>query len=217
MNIFLDTAVKGCNIALFDDLKILAVAQEDIERGHAETLLPLYQDMMERAGASASDIENIFVTVGPGSFTGLRVGLTVARFIGFSLGRPVHGVTTFQAFSAGLDNEVNDRMVVVETKRSDYYCQMFNAGHKAISEAQSLPMDDVLKMIDNHSDLILTGDAVVRFVTESGRGDLSILSQPMINVEKTVKAIQEKLFIPHSADAFYIRDADVSMPKANKL
>lgn len=212
MDVFIDTAVKGCNIALFDDLSILVMAQEEIERGHAETLLPLYERLIHQIEKSVNDIDNIYVTIGPGSFTGLRVGLTVARFIGFSLGKPVHGITTFQAFSSAVEDDKN-RLILVETKRSDYYCQLLDSSHMPLGEAQSIPCNDIKTIIDAQGSVLVTGDAVGRFVSETGMAGIPIISQPMINIEKTVQAIQKNMFSIHPADAFYIREADVSTPK----
>ena len=213
MNIFIDTAGRGCNIALFDESGLIDKASEDIERGHAETLLPFYETLMHKVKKSSESIETIYVTIGPGSFTGLRVGLSVARFMAFSLQRPIYGITTFQAFSTGLDAD-EKRLVLIETKRSDYYCQMLDQKHKPIGEAQSMPLNDVDAIIADNPALIVTGDAVDRYVEESTHQNLNVLSQPMINIEKTISAINMSLFDLKAADAFYIRDADVSISKS---
>jgi tRNA threonylcarbamoyladenosine biosynthesis protein TsaB len=207
MKVFIDTAVKGCNIALFDDDQIIFIAQEPIERGHAETLLLLFQNHLEQNNYNPKDIQEIYVTVGPGSFTGLRVGLTVAEFMGFTLQKPVFGITTFQAFSCGVDQEC-DRAVVIETKRSDYYYQSLNSNHEAISEAQSISAD-FINIPDNS---VLTGDAVDRFVKEKNM-DCEHVQQDMIDVAAVIKAIQAGQFNFHDPQAFYIRDADVSQSK----
>jgi len=207
MKVFIDTAVKGCNIALFNDVDVFAIAQEPIERGHAETLLPLFQDHLKKSDHSPRDIQEIYVTVGPGSFTGLRVGLTVAEFMGFTLQKPIYGLTTFQAFSCGVDQEC-DRAVTIETKRSDYYYQILNSNHEAVSEAQSISAE----LINIPENTLLTGDAVDRFVEEKNIDGLYI-QQDMINIEAVVKAIQAQSIDYQKVEAFYIRDADVSQPK----
>ena len=207
MKVFIDTAVKGCNVALFDNNQIIFIAQEPIERGHAETLLPLFQGHLKQSSQTVDDIQEIYVTIGPGSFTGLRVGLTVAEFMGFTLQKPVYGITTFQAFSCGIEEE-RDRAVVIETKRSDYYYQILNAKHEAISEAQSISAE----AINIPKGAVLTGDAVDRLAKEKDIDGHSI-HQDMINVETVVKAIQQHSVPFHKAQALYIRDADVSQPK----
>lgn len=163
MNIFIDTAVHGCNVTLFDDDKIIDTISEPVERGHAETFLPRVETLIQKNNKTPQDIENIYVTIGPGSFTGLRVGLTVAQFMGFSLKKPVHGITTFQAFSCGVDSNKN-RMMLIETKRTDFYTQLMNANHNPIGEPCVLSANQI--NIDENT--IVTGDAVDRFISESG-------------------------------------------------
>lgn len=212
MNLFIDTAVKGCNIALFNNQgDVIASVQEPIERGHAEAILPLYEDLLSQTNLSSNDVENIYVTVGPGSFTGLRVGLTVARFIAFTLGKPIHGITTFQAFSAGL-SQSQKHCILVETRRSDFYAQILEADMAPVTEPQSIEADIIADLLKENDCGLITGDAVNRF------GDLQKafggVQQDMINIEKVVRAIADKAIKPVKAEAFYIRDADVSKPKA---
>ena len=211
MNILIDTAVRGCNVALFHQNEILGVDSEDIERGHAEALLSIYESLICKAGKTSNDITNIFVTVGPGSFTGLRVGLSVARFMAFSLQKSVYGITTFQAFSCGLEEKM-DRLILVETKRSDYYCQIFDCDHIPLNQPQCLDMQSVINIIDEYkADIIITGDAVERFQTEISEVKFKYFSQPRINIEKLIYNLQTQKLSLSSASAVYIRDADVSM------
>jgi len=209
MNIFIDTSVKGCNIALFDDQSVLAMAQEPIERGHAETLLPLFENLAQSIGKTPNDIENIYTTIGPGSFTGLRVGLTTAQFMGFSLQKPVHGITTFQAFSAGCDGD-QKRAVLIETKRSDYYVQIMDSNHNPVGEAQSVDAAEIENIIDG--DMIVTGDAIERLVSEINIKN-KIVHQSMINIEKMVAAINSGCVDYRAPEPLYVRDVDVSQPK----
>ena len=212
MNIFIDTAVKGCNIALFDDDDILYAVQEPIERGHAETILPLVQQSLKNTAKRQSDIDAIYVTVGPGSFTGLRVGLTVAEFMGFVLQKPVYGLTTFQAFSCGVPSDL-DRLIIIETKRSDYYCQHMRGDHSAINTPVSLAGDAII-ITDQ---MIITGDATKRLCEERQLvADNRIIQQDMIDIPAVIKAIQAKSLAFTDGQPFYIRDADVSQPKHKK-
>lgn len=210
MNIFIDTAVFGCNIALFDDQKIIDFISEPIERGHAETLLPMIETLIQKNNKNPQDIENIYTTIGPGSFTGLRVGLSTAQFIGFGLKKPVHGITTFQAFSSAVEGNKN-RLILIETKRDDYYVQMMDGEHSQINDPQILTSDK----IDITDGVIVTGDAVDRFQSETGfKGQGT--NQSMIDPEAVIKAIQTKTINFHPVEPFYIRDADVSQPNIGK-
>ena len=95
----IDTALDQCAVALAADDRPLAVAVEPMRRGHAEALAPMVRDVMAEAGLGFDRIDRIGVTVGPGSFTGVRIGLAFARALGAARARPVIGLTTLEALS----------------------------------------------------------------------------------------------------------------------
>lgn len=202
-------------MAFGDKGGLIAKRTLPIERGHAEALMPLYEECLKETGRASTDIEAVYVTVGPGSFTGLRVGLTVARFIGFSLNVPVHGITMFQAFSASVGGKGN-RLVLLETKRSDYYVQIVDDTHAGVTKPSCVIGDDVQKMTEGLS--LITGDAVNRFQAEMNIGNSAqYVQQDSITLDNVVKAIINNEFEYSEPDAFYIRDADVSQPKKHKI
>src|SRR5512147_2979822 len=97
----IDTALAACSAAVFDfDKGIIASETLPMVRGHAEALVPLIGRVVETAGIDYSALDRIAVTVGPGSFTGLRVGVAAARGIALATGKPVVGITTLEALAA---------------------------------------------------------------------------------------------------------------------
>ncbi|MBY0297901.1 MAG: tRNA (adenosine(37)-N6)-threonylcarbamoyltransferase complex dimerization subunit type 1 TsaB [Methylobacterium sp.] len=100
----IDTALESCAACISSDDAAEPLAQESLalQRGHAEALLPLVERVVARVEGGFSAIDRVAVTVGPGSYTGLRVGLAAARAIGLASGIPVVGVTTLSALLAPL-------------------------------------------------------------------------------------------------------------------
>lgn len=100
----LDTALGACSVAVFDSAneKILASETLIMEKGHAEELLPQIKRVMSSQSTSFDQIDRIAVTIGPGSYTGIRVGIAAARAIGLATGKPVVGVSTLSALIAPL-------------------------------------------------------------------------------------------------------------------
>ena len=96
----IDTCLARCAVCLFDSVKNHALAQEhkDMERGHAEALAPMVRQVLALAGKQVKDIDRIVVTTGPGTFTGLRIGLSFARAFGLARNIPVLGLDTLHAF-----------------------------------------------------------------------------------------------------------------------
>jgi len=99
----IDTALETCAAAVLD-IHGGKMASESLPmvRGHAEALIPLIDRVMRQADMPFSALDRIAVTVGPGSFTGLRVGISAARGIALTAGKPVLGLTTLAAFAAPL-------------------------------------------------------------------------------------------------------------------
>ena len=126
----LDTCLGACSVAVIDDGRALATASEAMTRGHQERLAPMTRDVMAAAGLAFGDLDRIGVTVGPGSFTGLRVGLAFAKGLALALDIPCVGVGTLAALAAGVKT-AGARVAVIDSGRGHVYRQMFDDGQAA--------------------------------------------------------------------------------------
>jgi tRNA threonylcarbamoyladenosine biosynthesis protein TsaB len=112
----LDTCLASCSVAVSDGERVLASAREVMARGHQERLAPMAQQVMAEAGVSFDRLGRIGVTVGPGSFTGLRVGIAFAKGLATALDLPAAGVGSLEA------------LAVVDARRGQVYIQGFEDG-----------------------------------------------------------------------------------------
>src|ERR1700749_3269007 len=98
----IDTALEACAVALLDTgtSKVIASESQAMKRGHAEALMPMIARVMKESDLTFAALDRLAVTSGPGSFTGLRVGLSAARGIALAAGKPVVGITTLSAYAA---------------------------------------------------------------------------------------------------------------------
>src|ERR1051326_4463832 len=103
----IDTALDACAAAVLDTgaSKLIAVESQTMKRGHAEALMPLVARVMKQAALPFAALDRIAVTTGPGSFTGLRVGLAAARGIALAAHKPIVGLSTLAAFAAPYRSE----------------------------------------------------------------------------------------------------------------
>ena len=106
----IDTSLARCAVCLFDSVSghTLAEEHQDMERGHAEALAPMVKRVLFKAQKSVKDLQRVVVTTGPGTFTGVRIGLSFARAFGLARNIPVYGLDTLRSFQLNLDapNEV---------------------------------------------------------------------------------------------------------------
>ena len=133
----IDTALAACSAAVLDTEYGGIVAGESLPmtRGHAEALMPLLKRVMDAASLTFSDIDRIAVTVGPGSFTGLRVGIAAARGIGLAADKPAVGVSTLSAYAAPhmADDERFQVVAAIDARHAHVYLQVFSPGGRTLT------------------------------------------------------------------------------------
>ena len=96
-----DTSAAHCAAALLCGDRVLVARAEDMERGQAERLMPLLEEVLAEGGAHWRDLARIGVGIGPGNFTGIRISVAAARGLALSLGIPAIGISTLEAIRAG--------------------------------------------------------------------------------------------------------------------
>jgi tRNA threonylcarbamoyladenosine biosynthesis protein TsaB len=144
----IDTALDACAAAVLDTEpgKVIAVESRAMKRGHAEALMPLIGRVMADAGTGFAELERIAVTTGPGSFTGLRVGLSAARGIALAAGKPVVGVTTLSAYAAPAVSRNAEHPIVcaIDARHDHVYLQVVSGDGSALVAPQLASITDAL-------------------------------------------------------------------------
>lgn len=139
----IDTATNSCAACLYDaeSDQVLASISDDIGRGHAEHLLGTIDRVLAAAKLTFEDIDKVAVSVGPGSFTGIRVGVATARSLGLAMGKPTVGVSTLEAIAADFESE-KSFAVAIQAGRGQAYVQGFDAGAVALDVPYIVKLDD---------------------------------------------------------------------------
>ncbi|AUG77725.1 tRNA (adenosine(37)-N6)-threonylcarbamoyltransferase complex dimerization subunit type 1 TsaB [Kitasatospora sp. MMS16-BH015] len=124
-----DTATPAVTAAVHDGTAVLAELYEVDARRHGELLLPTVDEVLRRAGVDKRDLTDIAVGVGPGPYTGLRVGLVTAAALGHALGLPVHGVCTLDAIAhqARAEGLTGPFTVATDARRKEVYWASYDA------------------------------------------------------------------------------------------
>jgi tRNA threonylcarbamoyladenosine biosynthesis protein TsaB len=144
----IDTALDACAAGILDTDAGRLIAQESqaMKRGHAEALMPLIARVMQASGVAFASLDRIAVTTGPGSFTGLRVGLSAARGIALAANKPVVGVTTLTAFAAPVVSESGEQPVIsaIDARHDHVYFQVVSGNGSSLVRPRVAPIEEAL-------------------------------------------------------------------------
>ncbi len=142
----LDSATSACSAALWRDGRVRARRLAMMERGQSEALMPMILDVLAEAGCGFSQLDLLAVTVGPGAFTGLRIGLAAARGMALASGIGCLGVTTLEAVAHGVpagERAGDPLLVALDSKRADLYVQVFAPDLEPLGPPQALLPGDL--------------------------------------------------------------------------
>jgi tRNA threonylcarbamoyladenosine biosynthesis protein TsaB len=145
----IDTALDACAAGLLDTRtgQLIAHESQPMKRGHAEALMPLLARVMQQSGIPFAELDRIVVTTGPGSFTGLRVGLSAGRGIGLAAGKPVVGVTTLAAYAAPVVTRNGEAPVIaaIDARHDHVYFQAVSGNGTSLQRPCVIPIDEAIE------------------------------------------------------------------------
>lgn len=222
----IDTAMGSCAVCCAPRGGAAAVSRcVPMPHGHATALVPMVQEVMAEAGIGFAALDLIAVTTGPGSFTGIRTGLSTARALGLAHDTPVLGLTTLevlarQAMAAGLFETYDSICIVIDSRRPEVFFQFFGKdGEVQTDPAMSLP-ESIAFPKDQKT--LLVGDAAER-VAQEGHGNLDIADGISVIDPKLLAFLAKRKFMeykragqtPPTPQPFYLRPPDVTTPGNN--
>lgn len=141
MILCIETATNICSVSLCHGGKIIASRESSEERSHASLLTVFIIELLEEASIKASGLEAIAVSKGPGSYTGLRIGVSTAKGIAYGAGIPLVGVNTLEAMFSGISSGMEERpekdrptlfCPMIDARRMEVYYSLFDASGKSI-------------------------------------------------------------------------------------
>ncbi len=215
-----DSALNGCSAALLDVTSGKCTSESAaMERGQAEQLVPMIDRVLKQAGVAYMDVDLLAVTVGPGAFTGLRIGLSTARALGLALDKPVTGVTTLEVIARQYFQDHKPKpdetlVVLLDTKRADFYAQFFAADGSAIGEPLAASAEDIIEQARGKK-LTGIGDGITRFRVPCGGHEswrfIDGYEHPDPGIISEIAA--ERGAPTDTPQPLYLRPPDVSTPK----
>ena len=141
----IDTATEHASICLADDSQCLSILSNDKQKEHASWLHPALLQALAESGKQLSDLDAVGVTTGPGSYTGLRVGMAAAKGLCYALDIPLVGTNTLDAMAVmGLAEEVDYICPMIDARRMEVYTALYNQALEPVLPPCAVILDELL-------------------------------------------------------------------------
>lgn len=160
LSLVVDTALDACQAVVGTPGTVLACERREPARGQAEAIVGMAEAALARAGAGFRDIERIAVVVGPGSFTGVRIGVAAARGIGLVTGCPVVGLSSLEALAASCpsdDAAARVRVAMVDARHEAVFARIFDEALQPLSDARHVRLAELAGDVPDDAVLIGSG------------------------------------------------------------
>ena len=151
----LESSAKAASCAVFEDGQVLASAWQSAGLTHSRTLLPMVEDMLRNSGCALRDVDGIAVAAGPGSFTGLRIGVASAKGLAWGAEKPCVPVSTLEAMAWPLAHLEGVTVCAMDARRQQIYNAVFRAGDGTLTRLRE---DRAVSLEDAAADLAALGE-----------------------------------------------------------
>ena len=219
----IETATDVCSVALTQGTEVLGVKESADGNSHSKNLLPFIDQVLREGKMSTSDLHGIAVSIGPGSYTGLRIGVSTAKGIAYSLGIPVITVSTLESIAQGAKHQTRndhcDIVPMIDARRMEVYTAVYDNSLEAIVEPQPmiLDKDSFSSLLDTHH-LVMMGNGAQKAQDVIKHRNVKFM--PGINpvavemMALSEKAFREKRFIDVAySTPLYLKDFQATVPK----
>ncbi|MBI9033794.1 MAG: tRNA (adenosine(37)-N6)-threonylcarbamoyltransferase complex dimerization subunit type 1 TsaB [Bacteroidales bacterium] len=228
----IETSTPNCSVALALDGRILAVKEINSRNSHAEVLTAFIQDVLEQSGKQMNELDAVAVSMGPGSYTGLRIGVSTAKGLCFALDKPLIAVSTLQAMAFGMSLEYCARpgadcdalfCPMIDARRMEVYAAIYKSGNEEVREVKAEIIDDqAYQDFLSHSKLVFGGDGSEK-CKEMITSDQAIFLEGFLPSSSFMVPIAEHKFNTSNFEdlayfePYYLKDFVGGIPKVKGL
>lgn len=211
----MDTSLAACSAAVWRDGAVISREFAPMQRGQAEALLPMLERVRLAAGLDYAQFDRLAVSVGPGSFAGIRIGLAAARGLALALGLPLAGIGTLEVLAAASPGN-GPVAAVLDARNNQLYLQLFTRALQPLGAAALLGLDDALGICRAHNasgELRLVGSGAPQLAPglQTGPRYIDALALPDAGIVAARAALCRAL--PGNQVApLYLRPPDAKLP-----
>lgn len=228
--LYIETATKVCSVALSENGKLKAIRESLVANSHAEMLTTFMEELIKEAAWKYDDLDAVVVSKGPGSYTGLRIGVSSAKGLCFSLEKPLIQVSTLKAMAFGMAKLVeskDEKMLfcpMIDARRMEVYSAIFDKENNEIRkiEAEIIDENSLSEYLKDHV-VYFAGDGAEKckesFANQSNArflDDFQISSKDMIEIA-TQKFKMEQFEDVAYFEPYYLKDFIAGPPRVKGL
>ena len=174
ISLFIDTSMANVSISIVKDGIVLSCIQETIPNEHSKYATSYVKKVIDDAGIDANDIDNLLVVNGPGSFTGVRIGVTIAKTYGYLINRDLIPVSSLKSLAIS-SNKNETVMSVIAANRNNYYVGIYDRDYNNLVDEQFVNVDKLLELISLYNPYIVSNDFYVLGRYKFNKVNLDIL------------------------------------------
>lgn len=223
----IDAAGQSCSAAVWREGRLRASCGERLERGQSERLLPLVESVMAAAGQDFADLDAIAVTLGPGGFTGVRIGLAAAEGLALAWNLPILGLSSFAVAAGGIaaaERAGTNLLLLLDAKRTEVYAAAEDAaGTPLLAPVLVAPEILAERLASELAEgrWLLAGSAVGQaWPALAGAGRLALASPPTQPEAAVLARLAAALPLPdprHRPQPLYLREPDTTVARARPV
>ncbi len=160
ISLFIDTSLTNVSISVIKDNKILSSIEKEIPNMHSVYVTKFIKDALVQAEIDANDIDNLMVVNGPGSFTGVRIGVTIAKTYGYLIKKDITPISSLKILA--ISSEHNDIILsLIPANKSSYYVCLYDKDNNEIVPEQFMTKDMVLELCNKYNPYVVSTDTSV--------------------------------------------------------
>lgn len=195
--LYIDTSSSYLYTAIVENGKLLSEIKEEFGQSLSEVALPKIASMFEKTNLEAKDINKIIVVDGPGSFTGIRIGITIAKVYAWSLNIPITTITSLEAMALSSDEE-KVHVPMINARREYVYTAIYDKDYNELLKPQHMKLEDLLKELEKINEY--------EFISNDKFNGIENIKKYNPNLEKVVNYFKDKDSVnPHAVNPEYLK------------
>ena len=195
--LYIDTSSSYLYTAIVENEKLLSEIKEEFGQSLSEVALPKIASMFEKTNLEAKDINKIIVVDGPGSFTGIRIGITIAKVYAWSLNIPITTITSLEAMALSSDKE-SVHVPMINARRGYVYTAIYDKDYNELLKPQHMKLEDLLKELEKINEY--------EFISNDKFDGIENIKEYNPNLEKVVNYFKDKERVnPHAVNPEYLK------------